>query len=95
MCQDVVVVWVTLVLQVVVGVVWTSYKKLRVCSVEWIPRYLELGHRCIDWTLLTDLGESHKFLIFVTMRVPVPHDELPIRLTSKRYNDFLLLWMEG
>ena len=41
MSQDMVVFRVSLILQIVVCVVWTSHQKLRVCSIERVPGYLE------------------------------------------------------
>ena len=95
MSQYVVVLWVTLVLQVVVSVVGTRDEKLRVGPIEWVPGYLEPGHGGVDGSLLSNLGEGHQLLILVAMRIPVPHDELPVWLSGKRYNNLLLLGVEG
>ena len=43
-----------------------------------------------DWALLADFRDANQF-----GTIPVPQDELPVRLTSKRYYKLVICRAEG
>ena len=72
------------------GVLRTSYKNCRASSIRGVVRDLEVAEGAIDASLAANACLGNELLT-----LPVPKEDLPIRLSSKRYNHALFTWAEG
>ena len=72
------------------GVAGPGHQHCRCTLIERIVRDLEVANAALNVTLASNARLSNQLLT-----VPIPEEHLPVRLTSQRYDHFLVLGAEG